>query len=405
MFLYNDFTHFLDDPVNGDQEKQDETRTTLGGATTFTLRHDFGAISTDTSAGVQLRYDDAYVDRRHTAQRQVLATCSEEQPDGPAIQVPATNGACSADQVHLLDLGPWIENTTHWTPWLRTIIGLREEYYHASDRSFISGFDGSRSQTLFQPKGSLVLGPWEKTELYLSAGRGFHSDDVRGVFGTVPLEGASVGPTPLLAQATGYEIGMRTNLIPRLPIQLAVFQEDFQSELTYNADAGQDEASAPSRRQGIEFSAQYKPLHWLEFNTDLAFSRARYTGAFTSFGLDQPFIANAPSFIGSFGVLVDDLGPWFGGLQWRALGKYPINDGEEFPQDKGYSEFNADIGYKVSPKLRLQMSVFNLTNTKADSAAYFYAARLKGEPAEGVPDFQVHPLEPISVVFKATAYF
>jgi hypothetical protein len=405
MFLYNDFTHFLDDPVNGDQEKQDESRTTLGGASTFRFVHSFGSIDTETNLGVQLRYDDAYVDRRHTEQRQVLPTCSVEQDEGPAIQVPNTNGACNADRVHLLDLGPYIENTTHWTPWLRTILGAREEYYHASDTSFISGFSGSKSQTLFQPKASVVFGPFYQTELYLSAGRGFHSDDVRGVFGTVAAEGSSVGPTPLLAEATGYEIGLRTNIIPKLPIQLAIFQEDFQSELTYNADAGQDEASAPSRRQGIELSAQYKPLPWLELNTDLAFSRARYSGNFASFGLDQPFIANAPSFIGSFGVLVDNLGPWFGGLQWRALGKYPINDGEEEPQDKGYSEINADIGYKVSKQLRLQLSVFNLTNTKADSAAYFYAARLKGEPLEGVNDFQVHPLEPISVVGKISYVF
>jgi hypothetical protein len=405
MFLYNDFTHFLDDPINGDQEKQDESRTTLGGASTLKLTHSFGSIDTETDFGVQLRYDDAYVDRRHTAQRQLLPTCSIEQDDGPAIQVPNTNGACNADRVHLLDLGPYIENTTHWTPWLRTILGMREEYYHASDHSFISDFSGSKSQTLLQPKASVVLGPFYQTELYVSAGRGFHSDDVRGVFGTVPLEGASVGATPLLAEAKGYEIGLRTNLIPHLPIQLAVFQEDFQSELTYNADAGQDEASAPSRRQGIEISAQYRPFTWLELNTDLAFSKARYSGNFASFGLDQPFIANAPSFIGSFGVLVDNLGPWFGGLQWRALGKYPINDGEEEPQDKGYSEFNADIGYKVNPHLRLQLSVFNLTNTKADSAAYFYAARLKGEPPEGINDFQVHPLEPISVVGKVSYVF
>ncbi len=407
MFLYNDFTHLLDDPVNGDQEKQDETRTTLGGASSFRLFHDFGKISTDTTAGVQLRYDDAFVDRRHTLQRQVLATCSQEQADGPAIQVPAVTGACTADRIRLLDLGPYVETSIKWTSWLRTIVGLREEYYRASDHSLISGFSGTRSQSLFQPKGSVVLGPFYKTEFYVSAGRGFHSDDVRGVFGTVPLEGiqGGVGATPLLAPANAEEIGIRTNLIPRLPIQIAVFQEDFRSELTYNADAGQDEASAPSRRQGVELSAQYKPLPWLEFNTDLAFSKARYRPGFEAFGLDQPFIADAPKFIGSFGVLVDNLGPWFGGLQWRDLGKYPINDGEQNPQDKGYSEINVDIGYKVGDRLRLQLSVFNLLNTKADSAAYFYAARLKGEPADGINDFQVHPLEPISFVFKATAYF
>ncbi len=59
----------------------------------------------------------------------------------------------------------------------------------------------------------------------------------------------------------------------------------------------------------------------------------------------------------------------------------------------------------MNPHLKLQLSVFNLTNTKADSAAYFYAARLKGEPAEGINDFQVHPLEPISAVAKVSYVF
>lgn len=405
MTLFNDFTHLLNDPLNGDQQQQTEARTTLGGAAGLRLLHDFGAISTETSLGVQVRYDEAYVDRRHTVRRRVLGYCMIEQPDGPAAPAPATDGACNADRVHLLDLGPYFETTIRWTPWLRTVIGAREEYYHATDHSLTSGFKGARSQALFQPKASLTLGPWKKAEFYLSAGRGFHSDDVRGVMGTVPLEGSSVGPTPLLAPASAEELGLRTNIIPRVALQVAVFQQDFDSELTYNADAGQDEASAPSRRRGIEFSAQYRALPWLELNTDLAFSRARYRGNFAAFGLEQPFIANAPQFIGSFGVIVDDLGPWFGALQWRALGEYPIKDGAARPISKGYSEFNADIGYKVSPRLRLQMSVFNLTNAKAASATYYYATRLSGEPADGVSDVQVHPLEPLSVVLKATAYF
>ena len=407
MTLWNDFTHYLDDPVNGDQEEQDEARTVLGGEAAYTREMRFGSITSDTTIGAQLRYDDVFVDRKHTLNRAPLNYCMIEQPSGPAVPIPAVNFNCEADQVSLLDLAPYVENATHWTPWLRTVFGLREEYYWASDHSVISGFFGSRGQTLFQPKGSIVLGPFYKTELYVSAGRGFHSDDVRGVFGTVPLEGfpGAAGATPLMASTTGEEIGLRTNIVPRLQIELALFREDFRSELRYNADAGEDEASAPSRREGIEISAQYHPTPWLELNTDLAFSKARYQGDLASFDLDGPFIANAPSFIGSFGVLVDNLGPWYGGLQWRRLGAYPISDGDQFPQDKGYSEVNLDVGYKVNAGLKLQVSIFNLLDTKANAAAFYYAARLPGEPADGVNDYQVHPLEPISARFTVTKSF
>jgi hypothetical protein len=427
MTLWNNFTHFVDDPVNGDQEQQDEVRDTFGGQVTASWAQEYGKITNETVFGLQARNDELYVDRRHTLRRQVLNYCSQlgdtalgAGPDGaaPATLAQLQNdprynytaapiGACTADRASMLDIGPYVETTTRWAPWLRTIVGLREEYYQASDHSLISGFRGTANQSLFQPKGSLVLGPFYQTEFYVSAGRGFHSDDIRGVFGTVPVEGipGAAGKTPLLEPATGYEVGARTNIIPKMQVQIAVFQEEFQSELAYNADAGNDAASAPSRRQGVEFSAQYRPFRWLEFNTDLAFSKARYTGDLAAYGLDGPFISNAPSFIGSFGVLLDNLGPWFGGLQWRDLGPYPIADGLNNPQDKGYSEFNVDLGYKVNDHLKLQASAFNLTNVKANAAAFYYAARLPGEPVDGVNDFQVHAIEPISGSLKVTWTF
>ena len=440
MTLWNDFTHYLDDQINGDQEQQNETRNTFGVDSAFTLKSMLFGIRTDTTVGLQDRYDSVFVDRRHTVRRQPLDYCEIEGPapnglplpadylaqiaahppsaDNSATPYAAVGGACNADRVTLNDLGLYLQNTTYWTPWLRTEVGVRVEDYQASDRSLTTTFNGSGSQTLAQPKGSLILGPWYKTEFYLSAGRGFHSDDVRGVFGTVPLEGfnAAAGRTPFLAPAVGEEIGLRSNLTPKVQIQLAVFQEDFKSELAYDAEAGEDSASAPSRRQGVEISGQYRPFSWVELNTDLAFSKARYKGSATeladAFGLGGPFIADAPSFIGSFGMLVDNLGPWFGGLQWRDLGPYPISDGDQNPHDKGYSEVNLDAGYKVNPRLKVQLSVFNLLNNRGNSTAYYYSTRLTPSGAAAVCTaaargdcFQIHPEEPVSAKLQVTATF
>jgi hypothetical protein len=410
MTLWNDFTHYLFDPVNGDQEQQDETRNTAGLDSALAYDMRFGSITSTTTIGLQDRFDTAYVDRRHTKARAVLDYCELANEDGTSgTPYAAVNGACNADRVQLNDLGVYLENTTHWTPWLRTVLGLREEDYQAKDHSLTENVRASGSQTLFQPKGSLILGPWAKTELYLSAGRGFHSNDVRGVFETVPLEGLqSLGvKTPLMAPATGEEVGLRTNIIPKVQVQVAVFQEDFSSELAYDADLGEDSASAPSRRQGIELSAQYHPFPWIELNSDLAFSKARYVGSaadLEAFGLSGPYIANAPSFIGSFGVLVNNLGPWFGGLQWRDLGAYPVLDGPNNPQDKGYSEVNVDVGYIFNTHLRTQLNIFNLFNSHANAAAYDYTSRLTPTSAD-VTGLQVHPLEPISARLTVTATF
>ncbi len=243
MTLWNDFTHLLDDPVNGDQEEQTETRTTGGGQAALKFNARVLGFDTTTVVGAQARYDDLYIDRRHTLRRAVLPTCETPGDEG-TTPVPAIGGACNADRVSLLDVGPYAEVTAHLTPWLRAVVGAREEYYRATDHSLTTGFRGSADQTLFQPKGNLILGPFWKTELYLSAGRGFHSDDARGVFGTVAEEGlpGAAGRTPLMAPAVGEEIGLRTNIVPRLAVQVALFQEDFDSELAYDADAGQDSA-------------------------------------------------------------------------------------------------------------------------------------------------------------------
>jgi hypothetical protein len=431
FYLVNNFTHFLLDPANGDQEKQDEDRTSVGGDFALALSHAFGSIDSETTIGLQERYDDNDVDRRHVLHGDiVLGYCEAILPVVPGSLPPppagtpagafndgglgqpyaAIGGACNADRVGLNDLGVYIENTAHWTPWLRTVIGFREEDFSATDHSLTTGFRGSQSQTLPQPKASLVLGPWFKSELYLSAGEGFHSNDVRGVFGTVALEGLAptAGPTPLLAPTTGEEIGVRTNIIPKVSIQVAAFEEDFSSELAFDEDQGQDQPTAPSRRLGVEISGEYRPLDWIEFNTDLSLTRSRYHDPLAvlqnEFQLAGPFIANAPSFSGSVGVLVDNLGPWYGSLQWRDLGPYPVVDGSEFPQDKGYSEVNLDVGYKVTPRVKVTLSIFNLFNAKADAAAFDYQSRLT-PTAQPVTGLQVHPLEPVSGRLALSASF
>ena len=273
MVLWNDFTHLLDDPINRDQEQQDETRTTAGGTASLTYSRSLGSIATETVFGLQDRFDDDYVDRRHTKDRIVLPYWNDGDGDY-SIGV----HACTADRITLNDLAPYVQNTAHWLPWLRTVAGFGQDYQTATDRSVLSSnpFLESVHQPLFQPKGSIVLGPWQSTELYYSAGKGFHSDDVRGVLQSVPIEGTQLaaGRAPLLASTFGEEIGIRNASVLHLQMQVAIFRQDFTSEQQYDQDAGQDVAQAPSRREGLELSAQVRPRRWIELNGDLAFAKA-----------------------------------------------------------------------------------------------------------------------------------
>jgi hypothetical protein len=451
MTLFNDFTHYLDDGVNGDQEEQDETRTTFGLASQYSVKASFAGIATETVAGLQLRYDDVSVDRKHTWHSSVvLGTCFQEQDDpeayvpgssvytgGDTIHYAAVNGNCTADKIHLLMVSPYVQETLHFSPWLRVTGGLRADYEHATDRNTARAPDendgtvtpayASGGQWLVQPKVSVAVGPWNKTELYFSYGTGFHSNDVRGAFGFAADQNTS--NSPLLSKTTGLEVGLRSDIIPKVSLDIAVFQQDFSSELSYNADVGSDDSSGPSRRQGIEVSAQYHPVRWLELNTDLAFSKPRYrcpaTGSDTGpcAGIGSPdnpgsYIANAPNFIYSAGVLVHNLGPWSGALQWRRLGTNALVDGGLLTDDQpspyqsgvlarnnGYSEWNLDLGYQFARGWRGQVSIYNLFNSHDMASEYYYQSRLPGEQASGYSDFQGHPLEPRSARFTLAKTF
>lgn len=415
MTLWNDFTHFLEDPVNGDQEQQDETRDLFGGAAKASLRHDVGPVRSMTTFGVQGRYDDVFVDRRHTRARKVLDYCELLNADGiTATPVDVGQAACTADRVRLGDVGLFLENDTRWTGWLRTDLGVREEVYSGADRSLLPGAaffraPYSHDATLLQPKASIVFGPWAKTEFYLSAGRGFHSDDLRGVSGSVPLEElGGVRSAPLLVKSDGEEVGLRSNLIPNALIQVAVFNVRLASEVVYDQDQGEDQPGPPSDRYGVEVSGQYRPFKWLEFNTDLSFDHARFVQT-NSLDLAKVYgqtgnrIPLAPSFIGSFGMLVLPPGPWSGGLQVRTLGPYPLlSDNSE--RDTGYTETNVQIGYRFSNRLNVRLDVFNLFNVKANAAAFDYTTDIH-DGRGPLADHQVHPLEPISARLTLSSRF
>ncbi len=197
LTLWNNFTHFLTDPANGDQEAQTENRYITGGGVSYQLPTQIGGITTDWLTGTRLRYDINNVSRVPTRGRAVL-TADQNPLD-----------FFEADRVHLINLSGYAQATTHWTSWFRSVVGMREDYIHGID----SGTNrGTAGQSLFQPKVSIIFTPAETTELYLSWGRGFHSDDLRGV-----TQAAATGQSgaPLIARQKGEELGVRQQLAER----------------------------------------------------------------------------------------------------------------------------------------------------------------------------------------------
>lgn len=70
----------------------------------------------------------------------------------------------------------------------------------------------------------------------------------------------------------------------------------------------------------------------------------------------------------------------------------------------GYKEVNINAGYRFTPRLKLELSIFNLTNSHAFAAQYAYDYRLT--PTSAVSTGATgHALEPTSARLAITAGF
>jgi hypothetical protein len=373
--LFNNFTYFLDNPVNGDQFNQLDRRT-LGG---FDARHAFdwrfGGFETQTRVGLQTRYDDIHVGLFKTEQRAVLSTVRE-------------------DRVQEGNVGFWADTTTRWTDWLRTTVGIREDIFAGRVLSDTPENSGNAQATITSPKAGLVLGPWYKTEFYGNAGYGLHSNDIRGATITVdPID--KVTPqdrVPLLVRSKGAELGIRTKAIEGLTSSVAVFVLDFDSELLFVGDAGTTEASRLSRRVGVEWVNQYKPKPWLSFDLDVAYTRAR----FTDFDPAGDRIPGAPAWIASGAITLGSETGWFGALKARYFGPRPLIE-DDSVHSLSSLIFNARAGYRFDNGLKLQLDVLNLFDAQTNQIEYYYLSRLPGELIGGIADRHVHPAEPRAI--------
>lgn len=380
LTLWNNFTHVLTDPVNGDQEAQTENRYITGAGVSYQLPAQIAGIPTEWLGGAEVRYDINDLSRLPTAGRAVLS------PADDPLDFHET------DHVHLLDLSGYAQATARWTSWFRSVVGIRTDYIRGIDSGTNSG---RASESLLQPKISLIFTPATTTEIYLSAGRGFHSDDLRGV-----TQAAATGQpgAPLIARQKGEEFGVRQQLAQgKIAVTLAVFNLDAESETTYNPDAGEDEAGPASRRYGFEVNLTYQALKWLEFYASYSGDHARFTTDFDDgTGHVGRYLPNSPFATGSFNVYVKNLGPWSGGLEYRYLGREPLSPDNQV-QSGGYGEWNADVRFSFASNWSTGLGVYNILNRHANAAEFWYVDRLPGEPMDGIADLHVHPLEPIAV--------
>jgi len=391
LTLYNNFTYFLDDPTNpicpttcGDQFSQGDKRTILGFHGSHTFKGRLGVFDSETKVGIQGRSDDIDVALTKTFQRVTYADIRR-------------------DKVREDSIGLYAENTTRLTDWLRTIVGVRHDKFWANVNSDTAANSGNADASITSPKVGLVLGPFRNNEIFLNAGYGFHSNDVRGV--TISVNPANTSEpadkVPFLVRAKGAEVGWRARPIAGLETSVALFVLGYASELLFVGDAGTTEASRPSRRTGVEWITAYKLAPWLGFELDVAATRAR----FTDFDPAGNRVPGAPNVVSSFGVTVGQELGWFGAVKLRYFGPRPLIE-DNSSRSSSTTLVNARLGYRFDNGIRVQLDAFNLFNAKADQITYFYDSRLRGEPVGvAVADQHFHPVEPLSLRLSIAGRF
>jgi len=382
--LFSNFTYALNNPERGDQFEQFESRVTTGASASRTWFNKLAGLDSETEIGTQVRVDRIDpVTLANSQARQIYQTVR-------------------TDSVNETSAALYLRNAMAWSPWLRTVVGLRADRFWYGVSTNNPTNSGNGNDRIVSPKLSIVMLPADHTEVFLNWGRGYHSNDVRGATTTVdPSSGAPTQKVSVLVPATGYEIGVRTaRFVPGLQLSASLWRLDLGSELVFSGDSGTTEPSRPSRRTGIELAAYYAPpagpLAGLILDADAGFSRARYRDHEDA----GNYIPEAIQTTASAGVSMSR-GRWSVGARARYFGPRPLIEDNSVRSASSFL-VNLKVGYRLMKDVRVFAEVLNVFYKRVNDIDYYYASLRKGEAspvdangvAAGISDHHIHPAEP-----------
>jgi hypothetical protein len=378
--LWSNFTFFELRPTTGDQFEQVENRNIVGGQFVKGWVQSLLGHDSITEVGMQLRNDAIHVSLLNTQNRVPFGTFTD-------------------DFVNLTAISLYAQNDTTWNDWLRTIVGLREDGI-LMDRNARANpqNSGNASGNIVSPKLSLIFGPWYKTEYFFNAGKGFHSNDARGVIGKIDSTGMAVSPVPALVGSFGEEVGVRTEVISGLQSSLALWNLKSDSELVYTADSGGTSPNGASKVIGVEWDNHLIASSWLSLDANMAWTQARYA-AMNDNGAAGDLIPNAVSKVGLFAATMHQ-GSWSGGIDTRYISEYPLTqDGSLMAPSATVT--NLRIQRVFTREISMQIDILNFFNQQYYDIAYGQDYRINPTSPIVPAGITVHPGEPLQ--FRVTA--
>jgi outer membrane receptor protein involved in Fe transport len=361
--LLNNFTFFLDDPINGDQRRQYEERWTYGGRIerTFELLDNLSF-----RAGTEARVDD-------------INPVGLDNTVGGAFL--STVGAFD-----VLESSIGLYGEAIWKPIERLMVigGLRGDWYRFRTQALAgaTSWSGIAKDQGLTPKIGVNYEVADGIALYANWGEGFHSNDARGV--TNP-----VSPSPGVVEGTFKELGARFER-GGLILTGVYWWSTIESELIYVGDSGAVEPSDPGKRHGYELTGFFKPTEWLAIDAVWTGSKAHYEGLPEG----QNFVPGALESSGELGVSA--IFPEFNAAaRARYLGPHPLIEDNSL---RGESTLLVNVRAAWTPRdfhgIEVYGELLNVFDSQRHDIDYFYATRFPGEPPEGIEDFNSRVVEP-----------
>ncbi len=371
--LYSNFTFFKEDPVNGDQIRQKESRNMVGYNGSYQKVFAIGNIKTETKAGIQVRYDA--IDNIELTRTQNRTT---------------NTAALMLGDVNEWNTGAYFAQSFSFTKALDVTAALRADYFTNRYQDQLALQILSSHSTILSPKLNINYRINDKIQLYLYNGRGFHSNDTRVA---VQQNGKKVLPP-----AYGTDLGGVCKLGKKLVLQTALWYLWLDQEFVYVGDEGVVEAGGQTRRLGFDLSARYEVAKNLFADMDVSLANPRAIGVAKA----ASYLPLAPRFTSVGGLTYKKEQGWNGSLRYRFMSNRPANEDNSVVA-KGYMVVDAAINY-TQPKWEAGLFIQNLFNTQWKETQFDTESQLQ---TETTPVSEIHftPGTPFFAKLGFTVFF
>lgn len=261
------------------------------------------------------------------------------------------------------------------------------ERYRLDVSSDLSSHTGRGEGVLLSSRLELVLAPWRRAQLFVSASRG--EPDAAGRLARTAVDPRNLAPLGRLdPAATGkrLEAGVRAAWDNGVETRLSAWRLDTDAEWLLVGEDGLRELGRPVRREGFTLGARHRPADWLDLDLEATLLHARLRGP--GGAATAPFAER----FATAGATVRAAGGWTARLFVSYFGARPAIK-EDGARVRSSSTVSGQLTRRLAKNARLSVDVFNIFDQRVGDIDYFCASRQAGFAGYS-QNFLFHPAEP-----------